>query len=259
MNGIDCAEILEVFFWGFNKLSRPTFCNLLAGYPELSKAERITRMTQRLEALGLLKREGRGRSASFSITNQGLRTRRWFDPSGAWDKPWDGAWRMLMFDVPEVRRRDRRRLRKALRDRKFGLLQRSIWIWPHDLKPILQEVIEAEGVPECFCGCSTQELFLCSHADIVTKAWDFREIERRHRAYERHPSLSGVVLKKTTTGSSLVALARSEYHAYQHAFSIDPLLPRVLWPRSYRGLVVLRLHEQFRRDLARRLAQITRK
>lgn len=259
MNKVDYSEILDLFFWGLDKLSRPTLHNLLAGYPEFARHDRTKRLIERLEANQLLKRTGRGRHAIFSITGKGVRLRRRVDPSAAWSKAWDGNWRLLMFDVPESRRTDRQRLWRVLRDRKFGFLQRSVWIWPHDLKPILQEIIQAEGIPEYFCGFAAQELLLCTDAEIVTAAWDFEEVERRHKAYEKHPSLSSSVINKLSTIPSLVAVARAEHQAYAHAFSLDPLLPHSLWPRGYRGQTVLHRHAQFRHHLARRLTQLAKK
>lgn len=259
MNHIDYCEILDLFFWGLDKLSRPTLHNLLAGYPEFARHDHANRLMRRLVKDQLVKRTGRGRQATFSITSQGVHLRRRVDPAAAWRKTWDGAWRLLMFDVPESRRKDRQRLWRVLRDRKFGFLQRSIWIWPHDLKPILKEIIQAEGIPECFCGFAAQELLLCTHAEIVTAAWDFKEIGRRQRAYESHPSVSKSDLNKISTISSLAAVARAERRAYEHAFSIDPLLPCVLWPQGYRGQLVCHRHEQFRHCLAHRLAQLIQK
>jgi phenylacetic acid degradation operon negative regulatory protein len=258
MQRVDYMEILDVFLWGVYQLSRPTLYNLLAGYPEFSRREQMVRLVQRLEHGRLISRTGQGEQATFAITTRGMRFRRRIEPLTAWETPWDGSWRLLMFDVPESRRQDRKRLWRALRDRKFGFLQRSVWIWPHDLRPILQEILQAEGIPECFCGFSAQDLFLCTKAEIVTTAWDFREIERRQKAYERHPAVSTSGLERISTIASLVGAARAERQAYEYAFSLDPLLPSVLWPKNYRGQTVLSTHQRFRLHLGRRLAQLAK-
>lgn len=214
---------------------------------------------RRLEADQLVERTGRGQQAVFSITSKGVRSRGFVDPPAAWGKAWDGSWRLLMFDVPESRRKDRKRLWRALRHRKFGFLQRSIWIWPHDLKTILREIIQAEGVPECFCGFAAPELLLCRHAEIVTAAWDFKEIGRRQKAYANDASISISALNRISTVPALVAMGRAERQVYDQAFALDPLLPHALWPQGYRGQVVYQRHEQFLHRLSCRLAQLIRK
>jgi DNA-binding transcriptional regulator PaaX len=112
-------------------------------------------------------------------------------PRTEWAKRWDGIWRVVTFDLPEVRHKERHRLSRALRGRQLGFLQRSVWVWPHDVQPILNEIIETEGVPECFCGFQANKLLLCTDAEIVASAWDFVEITRSQRGYLTH--LAGTV------------------------------------------------------------------
>ncbi|MDD2710952.1 MAG: PaaX family transcriptional regulator C-terminal domain-containing protein [Verrucomicrobiae bacterium] len=120
----------------------------------------------------------------------------------------------------------------------------------------MKQLIEAEGIPECFCGFAAQELFLCSNAEIVAAAWDFESIGRAQRAYEQNPAVSPANLDKITSLSTLAEAVWIEHKAYKKAFFLDPLLPYALWPEGYHGQAVCHRHEQFRRCLARRLAQL---
>ncbi len=47
-------------------------------------------------------------------------------------KKWDGRWRMVVFDVPERRRRIRNRLRAVMSEIGFVRLQDSVWVYPYD-------------------------------------------------------------------------------------------------------------------------------
>ena len=47
-------------------------------------------------------------------------------------KKWDGRWRMIVFDVPERRRRVRNRLRAVMGEIGFVRLQDSVWVYPYD-------------------------------------------------------------------------------------------------------------------------------
>src|SRR3989344_3405367 len=47
-------------------------------------------------------------------------------------KRWDKRWRLVMFDIPQYRRRDRDHLREAMRACGFLRLQDSVWVFPYD-------------------------------------------------------------------------------------------------------------------------------
>lgn len=249
-------EILDLFLWAGEKLTQPTLRNLLAGYEEsLYRQGRLPGIPA-LERRELISRTGRGVEAVFAITAAGRKRVVRPKPQDSWERSWDGSWRVIAFDLPMVQQRDRYRLWRALRARNIGLLQRSVWIWPHDIEPVLQEIIQAEGVPECFCGFEARRLFLCTHAEIVATAWDFEEIGRRHATYLKHPRLTPRVLDACRDVPSLARWARLEREAYEYALSLDPLLPRALWPASYQGRAVQELHERLRSRLSQRFAAL---
>lgn len=50
---------------------------------------------------------------------------------------WDGRWRVLVFDVPEKKRRERDVLRAMLRRLGFRYLQRSVWVYPFDCAEVV--------------------------------------------------------------------------------------------------------------------------
>jgi DNA-binding transcriptional regulator PaaX len=52
-------------------------------------------------------------------------------------KRWDGRWRMVVFDVPEPRRRVRTRLRGIMREIGFARLQDSVWVYPYDCEDLI--------------------------------------------------------------------------------------------------------------------------
>lgn len=50
---------------------------------------------------------------------------------------WDGRYRIVMFDVPEKRRKIRVRLREMMRAGGFLRLQDSVWIFPYDCEDFI--------------------------------------------------------------------------------------------------------------------------
>lgn len=96
--------------------------------------QRITQALLRLERRGLIKVTGEGRKREIHITEQGEEIiNRLY--AGAYVIPlpvrWDGKWRLVMFDVPEKRKKVRDILRMLLRSAGFVHFQDSAWIQPY--------------------------------------------------------------------------------------------------------------------------------
>lgn len=52
-------------------------------------------------------------------------------------KRWDKRWRLVMFDIPQKRRRDRDHLRSEMQACGFLRLQDSVWVFPHDCEDLV--------------------------------------------------------------------------------------------------------------------------
>lgn len=52
-------------------------------------------------------------------------------------KKWDHKWRVLIFDVPERRKRTRDQVRRTLITIGFMRLQDSVWVYPYDCEDLL--------------------------------------------------------------------------------------------------------------------------
>ncbi len=50
---------------------------------------------------------------------------------------WDGRWRVIIFDVPERRRKTRDRLRLMMQELGFVRLQDSVWVFPYDCEEFI--------------------------------------------------------------------------------------------------------------------------
>jgi DNA-binding transcriptional regulator PaaX len=50
---------------------------------------------------------------------------------------WDGKWRVLIFDIPQKRKRDRDLIRRALVSVGFMYLQKSVWVYPYDCEELV--------------------------------------------------------------------------------------------------------------------------
>ncbi|MBI4088626.1 hypothetical protein HY415_00865 [Candidatus Kaiserbacteria bacterium] len=96
--------------------------------------QRITQALLRLERNGLIYITSEGRKSKIHLTQQGEEKINALY-AGAYVIPlpvrWDGKWRVVMFDVPERRKKIRDILRMLLRSAGFIHFQHSAWIQPY--------------------------------------------------------------------------------------------------------------------------------
>lgn len=116
----------------------------------LSQALKILRENGFIEFLGdeeLIARltdEGRAEAvwAKIRVTNE----------------PWDGKWRLVMFDIPEKRRIARDLLRSKLKQWGFTHLQKSVWVCKKNCTKPLRNFIKQIGIKDWVMVIETTDI-----------------------------------------------------------------------------------------------------
>jgi phenylacetic acid degradation operon negative regulatory protein len=219
-------------------LCRPTFRNLTDSFEEWAYRHGFQRRLWELERQQLLERSPElGQQRRYRLTDRGrLVALGGRDPVKAWDRPWDGQWRMVVFDLPETKTATRTRLRRFLKDHGFGYLQNSVWITPDPLGPLMAPWAAAGQDVESLITFDARPCSGESHAAIVAGAWSFDRINALYAkcltVLEQLPEERP--LTRNAAGP-LRRWARVERAAWLDAVSCDPLLPRPLLPDGYLG------------------------
>lgn len=226
--------------WVTNVMFRPTWRNMSGSFEEWSYRSGLLRQVQRLEAEGWVEsRAGSdGTERAVRLTEKGyLKALGGRLPEERWNRAWDGKWRMILFDLPEAKRTVRNELRKQLKAAHFGGLQRSAWITPDPVDSIgksLKKIVAASGVMAFFegtpCGGESPE-------ELVAGAWDFAKI---NNSFADHQSLLDALprARDKQFRERLLEWARDEKRSWALCMTLDPLLPRVLWPKDYQGEII---------------------
>jgi phenylacetic acid degradation operon negative regulatory protein len=246
---------LVILAWTGDFVSRPTWGTLFQSMEAVEYRMRLRHQLRYLEKRALIRRERRAGQMVLRITELGRLT-AWGgrDPEARWARPWDGMWRMVVFDLPLGRQAVRQQLLRWFRRNGFGYLQDSVWIHPDPLEEVaaaledFRDDVESLTIMEARC-CAGY-----ANDAIVRGAWDFDEINKRYEAYldrfgKPDRRLVGGRLGFVEAGQWL----RSERIAWDHAVSLDPMLPRALLPSGYRGVAAW----QTRRRLLRAVAEQT--
>ena len=210
----------------------------------------------RLEKKGLIVSSSkRGGAPDLELTERGLAQRPdVLRPSIFWNRPWNGIWYVLVYDVPESNRTYRGKLRGFLRKMRMGRLQDSVWVTPCDIRPEYADLVQAAELSQFSYLLEARTVLGQAAAEIVLGAWDFDRIGQAHSRYRE--VFEQNLVRVNGGGAStdeLLELARFEVAAYMSVMKIDPLLPRKLWPPDYRGDETFRLHRELSTAIRRRI------
>lgn len=178
-------------------------------------------LTNRLRRLNLIQRTVISGAVHFRLTGSGQK--QLFASFPALElagKTWDGFWHLVIFDIPENRRRERDALRRRLVKMGFGRLQDSIYLSAFDWDQgqfagslLLEAKQKNLGEPQA----------------LAAKVWPLDHVAGQYRR---------VIDKLTTRFGIKDKLKRDQffkkvYEDYLEAFLADPLLPAVLLPANW--------------------------
>lgn len=96
-------------------------------------------------------------------------------------KQWDRKWRIVMFDIEEINRKVRDRLRAKLRELGFGMLQESVFISPHDILQDFIEFSESIGIKDYLYVLETHKLIVGNEQEFANKVWKLDSLNEEYK------------------------------------------------------------------------------
>lgn len=142
------------------------FLNLLRGVKRWQKYKNQRRNVsdafKRLKKKGCIKIEKINHQIYISLTEEGRKMAGWLQIDALKikkPKNWDGNWRLILFDISELKRNYREAFRGKLKELGFYPFQKSVWIHPFDCRDEI-------GLLRKFFGLGQQELSLILAKDI---------------------------------------------------------------------------------------------
>lgn len=132
--------------------------NLQRNFKRWRKYERkkISNVFSRLRREGCIKIEKRGHQIYISLTEKGKKKAGWLQIDSLKikrPKKWDGKWRIVIFDISQLKKIYREALRGKLKELGFYPLQKSVWVYPFDCCDEIEVLKE-------FFGLSKEEIRL---------------------------------------------------------------------------------------------------
>ena len=136
-------------------------------YRKTYAKKRITDTFKRLERQGCIKIERRGYQIYIRLTEKGKKMAGWLQVDALKikrPKRWDKKWRIVIFDISQLKKFYREAFRGKLKELGFFPLQKSVWIFPFDCRDEIELLRE-------FFGLSQKEMRLIVAQDIGPDDW----------------------------------------------------------------------------------------
>ncbi|MDD2763008.1 MAG: PaaX family transcriptional regulator C-terminal domain-containing protein [Opitutaceae bacterium] len=230
-------EFLYLLLWTAESLARPSWRNLDSAFETWAYRNGLGKRLKELEQQKLIERAAPAVDKRlYRLTETGrCAALGGVDPLHRWSRPWDGRWRLVFFDIPEVKRRERLRLRRTLQKMGFGYLQNSVWLSPDPLESIRCSLLGMKANVESLTLFEGQPCGGESDRDLVAGAWDFEAINRRYEMWGRVADAVPRSQNGRWNFANLRAWAARERAIWQEVVAIDPFLPEPLLPVAYLG------------------------
>ncbi|MFA6288713.1 MAG: hypothetical protein WC661_15120 [Opitutaceae bacterium] len=235
-------EFIYFIMWGAETLMRPTRSNLTGSFEQWAFRSGLGRRLHILQREKLLDQSPDAKGTSldervFRLTESGrVVALGGVDPAAAWDRSWDGRWRLVIFDLPEAQNKQRVKLRRTLKDLRFGYLQNSVWISPDPLTPHAGKLAGAHIDVETLTLFEGRPSGGESDQDLVRGAWSFSIVQQRYDAWSK---VAAQAPRLRSGGESEWKLVRQwatrERTAWASVTACDPFLPSALLPAGYVG------------------------
>ncbi|MEK7141058.1 MAG: PaaX family transcriptional regulator C-terminal domain-containing protein [Patescibacteria group bacterium] len=158
------------------------------------------------------------------------------------NKPWDGRWRIVIFDIAEIDKNTRELLRDKIRQLGLGMLQESVWITPHDVSVDLREFLESKDLGEAAFVLEISSILAGDQELLVRKIWNLDDLEEVYRdIIEEAGKLNDLYVVSSGRNVQYAGAKRTELiekvrkirQGYGEALLSDPCLPRELLPKDW--------------------------
>ncbi|MEM7140425.1 MAG: PaaX family transcriptional regulator C-terminal domain-containing protein [Actinomycetota bacterium] len=210
-----------------------------AGFSET----KIRLTLRRLVDAGVLQQDGRGRKAVLQLTESGLATR---SPDLVWVAcayradagldPWDGAWHLAGFEIPETQRSARDALRDAIISLLGSPLSNGLYVtwWPWE--PWLQRTADDHGVGDRLVTATTATLRVgerTAPAELAGALWPVHDLARGYDAFVAR--WSGPVDDPPADLPTATRMAFEASGEIEAVMADDPFLPAETLPADFAG------------------------
>lgn len=217
------ALVDEADSWSYKNQMRRLYCG---GWYKKSHLERSLR---HLLAIGDIEKEIRNGQPVLRLTSQGNdRLQQNIPLLKLAKRRWDRWWRQVVFDIEEIERKQRVRIRYKLLELGFGQWQRSVYLSPHPVEGEVNDYLTSQGLlPRCICVVM-RPLGGANDRQLAQLAWPLVGL-----ADEYNHLLDEYDYLLTRQGKLNGSQRQELWEKYESLLFKDPFLPKELLPESW--------------------------
>lgn len=235
--------------------------SLLTLMNQVGISEKAVRATlSRMRRKGWIASRRDGRRSEYHLTDRGralleLGRLRIFENVFS---DWDHQWHVVIYSLPEEKRKLRQTLRTQLAWLGFGQLAPGSWISPHNRKYELDGLItelNAQPYVDMFSGVY---LGPSEEQDLIKRSWDLQSLEIQYKEFVmKHQPRHEKLLRKTLNGDEDIVREKCFVdkfwltHDFQSFPLTDPNLPVELLPEEWAGTTARRLFDEYHQLLGK--------
>ncbi|GAB3726384.1 PaaX family transcriptional regulator [Nocardiopsis nanhaiensis] len=196
-----------------------------------------TRVTlSRMRKDGWVAAERQGREMLYSATPKLLKVldegrERIFSPSRS---PWTGQWTMVLYQIPETRRRQRERLKRTLAWEGFGQLNSTTWVSPHSVREQMYELLGCESDPTIHVVTMSTGSW-ARDKELAAQCWDLEELAVAYRRFIEEWGAELDAAAQQVSDEEAWRLRVKLVWDYRHFPFRDPNLPQGIQPPDWPG------------------------
>lgn len=143
---------------------------------------------------------------------------------------WDKQWRLVIFDIPEAKRKLRDQFRNFLRTEGFGQLKSSVWISPWDKSEIIRPVTKRLNLQDIVTHFTTVPTDTYQSVQLAQQSWNWTELEKRYKEFLERVDKDFDGLRAATDQQRF--WAKRLVFQYAEVVMADPRLPVTIAPNA---------------------------
>lgn len=204
----------------------------LWAYPDY-KRQNLYALTSRLLKTNFIEKVIKDGQPYLRLSNQGKwQLNRDFPLFAMQYKPWDGYWRLVIFDISETSRYIRDALRGKLKSLGFGQFQKSVYLSPYDFEEDLVEFLKSHQLLGKAFVLTAKHRLMGDARTLANYVWKLDKLnERYEEILYRLEEMKSPKIEKDQK-MKVIQQLRIEY---LDLLLKDPLLPKELLPPDWLG------------------------
>lgn len=155
---------------------------------------------------------------------------------------WDGKWRVVLFDIPEIVRTERLLLRGELAKLGFGQIQKSAYLSPFPFLGVLSRFATNLGIRQYLSLMEVEKLE--EEKKMIEIAWNLKKINERYKKFLKKAQS---FQPPTTNRQPLLywpLLAKGLESEFAQIYDDDPHLPKELLPKNWAGFEAYKVFKE---------------